>query len=127
MLEGDAERISTVFDNLLSNAIKFSPDGKTIRMAASQSAGGVAIEVRDAGPGLAEEERQRVFEAFFHGQRAPYQRIKGSGLGLSIVKEYVTAHGGSVEARNVEEGGACFCVRLPQVARPLPGSPVGLA
>jgi two-component system sensor histidine kinase GlrK len=120
MLEGDERRIATVFDNLLSNAIKYSPDGQTIRMVATKAGDRVNIEVRDAGPGLAEEERERVFEAFFRGRRAPHQRIKGSGLGLSIVKEYVSAHGGSVEAHNAESGGACFCVNLPQVARTVP-------
>jgi len=77
------------------------------------------IEVRDAGPGLAEEEREKVFEAFFRGRREPFQRVKGTGLGLSIVKEYVSAHGGSVDVRNVESGGACFSVRLPRLARDL--------
>jgi two-component system sensor histidine kinase GlrK len=120
ILEGDERRIATVFDNLLSNAIKYSPDGQTIRMVATKAGDRVNIEVRDAGPGLAEEERERVFEAFFRGRRAPHQRIKGSGLGLSIVKEYVSAHGGSVEAHNAESGGACFCVNLPQVARTVP-------
>ncbi len=120
MIEGDERRIATIFDNLLSNAIKYSPDGQTIRMVATQSGDRVVIEVRDAGPGLAEEEREKVFDAFFRGRRAPHQRIKGSGLGLSIVKEYVSAHGGSVEARNAESGGACFRVNLPRVARRLP-------
>ena len=121
MLEGDEGKIATVFDNLLSNAIKFSPDGKTVRLLAVQSGDRVMIEVRDAGPGLAEEERERAFEAFFRGRRAPHQRIKGSGLGLSIVKEYVSAHGGSIEVRNVESGGACFRVNLPRLARDISG------
>ncbi len=120
MIEGDERRIATIFDNLVSNAIKFSPDGQTIRMVATQTGERVIIEVRDAGPGLAEEEREKVFDAFFRGRRAPHQRIKGSGLGLSIVKEYVSAHGGSVEARNAEAGGACFCVNLPRVTPRLP-------
>ena len=120
MIEGDERRIATIFDNLLSNAIKYSPDGQTIRMVAKPSGDRIVIEVQDAGPGLAEEEREKVFDAFFRGRRAPHQRIKGSGLGLSIVKEYVSAHGGSVEARNAESGGACFRVNLPRVARPVP-------
>ncbi len=117
ILEGDEGKIATIFDNLLSNAIKFTPNGRTIRMLAVQSGETVVIEVRDAGPGLAEEERDKVFEAFFRGRREPFQRVKGTGLGLSIVKEYVSAHGGSVDVRNVESGGACFSVRLPRFAR----------
>jgi two-component system sensor histidine kinase GlrK len=89
-------------------------------MAATQSGERVIIDVLDAGPGLAEDEREKVFDAFFRGRRAPHQRIKGSGLGLSIVKEYVSAHGGSVEARNADTGGACFRVNLPRVARRFP-------
>lgn len=117
ILEGDEGKIATILDNLLSNAIKFSPDNQTIRIVAAQSGESVVIDVRDAGPGLAEEERERVFEAFFRGRRGPFQRIKGTGLGLSIVKDYVSAHGGSVEVRNVDSGGACFRVRLPRLAR----------
>jgi two-component system sensor histidine kinase GlrK len=84
-----------------------------------QSGDRLTIEVRDAGPGLAEEEREKVFEAFFRGRRAPHQRIKGTGLGLSIVKEFVSAHGGKIEVRNLESGGACFRVNLPRLARDL--------
>jgi two-component system sensor histidine kinase GlrK len=116
MLEADEAKIAIIFDNLLSNAIKFSPDGKTVRVVAVQSGDRLTIEVRDAGPGLAEEEREKVFEAFFRGRRAPHQRIKGTGLGLSIVKEFVSAHGGNIEVRNVESGGACFRVTLPRLA-----------
>jgi len=119
MLEGDEGKIAIILDNLLSNAIKFSPDGQIVRVVATRAGDRVMIEVRDAGPGLAEEEREKVFDAFFRGRRAPHQRIKGTGLGLSIVKEYVSAHGGSIEVRNVESGGACFRVNLPRLARGL--------
>lgn len=115
MLEGDEAKVATIFDNLVSNAIKFSPDGQTIRIRAEQFRDHVVVEVQDAGPGLAEEEREQVFEAFFRGRREPFQRIKGTGLGLSIVKEYVSAHGGSVEAHPSTAGGACFRVTLPRL------------
>lgn len=113
MLNADAEKIRVMLDNLLSNAIKFSPAGGTITVNMRSDGGNLAIDVIDEGPGIAAD-RQRVFEPFYQGRIEGSGPVKGSGLGLSIVKEYVAAHGGSVEVV-AEPGarGAHLRVQLP--------------
>ncbi|MDP2625515.1 MAG: ATP-binding protein [Candidatus Rokubacteria bacterium] len=113
MLNADAEKILVMLDNLLSNAIKFSPAGGTITVNMRSDGGNLAIDVIDEGPGIAAD-RQRVFEPFYQGRIEGSGPAKGSGLGLSIVKEYAAAHGGSVEVV-AEPGarGAHLRVQLP--------------
>lgn len=112
-LNADAEKIRVMLDNLLSNAIKFSPAGGIITVNMRSDGGNLAIDVIDEGPGIAAD-RQRVFEPFYQGRIKGSGPVKGSGLGLSIVKEYVAAHGGSVEVV-AEPGarGAHLRVQLP--------------
>lgn len=108
----DAEKMSVVLDNLLSNAIDFSPDGGLIRLVVRRQENLLRFECIDQGPGIAPEDRQRIFDPFVQGQReAPAQR-QGSGVGLSIVRELVRAMGGRVGLQPAEQG-AHFCVELP--------------
>ena len=111
-LSADFEKLRVMLDNLLSNAIKFSPAGGTISIRASQAGSFVEIEVADQGPGIAAEERNLVFEPFYRGQYAADALVKGTGIGLSVVREYAQMHGGSAEI--VDKGpGAHIRVRLP--------------
>ena len=103
-LIADAEKIRVVLDNLLSNAIKFSPEGGTININMNRDSGHLSVDVIDQGPGIGAADQLRIFEPFYQGRIQGPGPVKGSGLGLSIVKEYVIAHGGSVEA--VAEPGA---------------------
>jgi len=113
-LQGDRAKIGVVLDNLLSNAIKFSPPGGTIAVSMHNDGKNFMLDVNDEGPGIAEADRARIFEPFYQGRTVGSGAIKGSGLGLSIVKEYVVAHGGSVEAlAAIDARGAHFRVRLP--------------
>lgn len=108
----DADKMGVVLDNLLSNAIDFSPEGGEIRLLASHANGLWRFECIDQGPGVAEEDRQRIFDPFVQGQRhAPAPR-QGSGVGLSIVRELVRAMGGAVFLLPQEQG-AHFCVEIP--------------
>lgn len=108
----DADKIASAVGNLLSNAIRFSPRGALVRLALSCAPGRVCIEVSDQGPGVAPGDRERVFEPFYRGQRQPEDAARGSGVGLSIVREYVAAHGGRVDL--VEDGApSCFRIELP--------------
>jgi len=108
----DAEKMSVVLDNLLSNAIDFSPEGGEIRLAVSRRDNGLCFECVDQGPGVAAEDSQRIFDPFVQGQRqAPTQR-RGSGVGLSIVRELMRAMGGTVALLPAEQG-AHFSVELP--------------
>lgn len=113
VLEADADKLRVVLDNLLSNAIKYSPDAGTISLAVHAAADRIAIEIGDAGPGIAAEDRERIFDWFFQGKLGHQGRIKGSGLGLAIAREFVLAHGGSIEVADDRVPGARFRVSLP--------------
>lgn len=108
----DAEKMAVVLDNLLSNAIDFSPEGGEIRLLVTRTENGLRFECVDQGPGVAAEDSQRIFDPFVQGQRqAPAQR-RGSGVGLSIVRELMRAMGGSVALLPTGQG-AHFSVELP--------------
>ena len=112
LVEGDADKLRVVVDNLITNAIKFSPRDGVIRVELDKRDGRAVLDVVDQGPGVAAEERERVFEPFFRGTRARRGTVKGSGLGLAIAKENVLAHRGKIEV--IEEGkGGHFRVMLP--------------
>ncbi|MBU1363375.1 MAG: HAMP domain-containing protein [Gammaproteobacteria bacterium] len=108
----DAEKMSVVLDNLLSNAIDFSPENGEIRLSVSHADGLWRFECIDQGSGVAEEDRQRIFEPFVQGQRVAPAPRQGSGVGLSIVRELVRAMGGTVYLVP-QETGAHFCVEIP--------------
>jgi two-component system, NtrC family, sensor histidine kinase GlrK len=112
LVTADFDMLRIVLDNLVSNAIKFSPPGGTIRIHTAGSGTHVALDVADEGPGIPPEERERVFEPFFQGTRPGQGAVRGTGIGLSVVKEYVTAHGGNVEVLD-SSGGAHLRVKLP--------------
>ncbi len=113
-VEGDAARLTQVILNLLSNAIKFTPAGGVIELRLDRRQDDVELTVRDTGQGIAAEELPHIFTRFH--QAAPGRRSSGGlGLGLTIARHIVQAHGGTIEARSEGEGrGATFVVRLPQ-------------
>jgi two-component system sensor histidine kinase GlrK len=117
----DSEKLRVMLDNLVSNAIKFSPAHGTIRLSGAVRDEHVEIEVRDDGPGIAVEERTRVFEPFYRGRSASGALVKGTGIGLSVVREYARMHGGSVEIVG-DAPGARFCLRLPRQPEMLAGA-----
>jgi two-component system sensor histidine kinase GlrK len=112
-LSADANKIRLILDNLISNAVKFTPENGLISVSASVESDVLAIDVADTGPGIAPEERDRVFEAFFQGKRLQGGPVGGTGIGLSIVNECVQAYSGTVELGESETGGALFRIRLP--------------
>ena len=116
MLSADPEKLRVVLDNLLSNAVKFSPAGGTVRVAAGLEAGMLRLDVTDEGPCIARAERNRIFDPFYQGRASGAGPVRGTGIGLSVVKEYVFAHGGSVEVLDAPRG-AHFRVRLPLTRR----------
>ncbi|MBS1371708.1 MAG: HAMP domain-containing protein [Lentisphaeria bacterium] len=106
-------RIGYVFDNLIGNAIRFTPPGGTITLEAEPAGDAVRFTVRDTGRGMPEEVRRHVFEQFY---RAPGQEPdSGAGLGLSIVKEIITAMAGTIEVESAEGRGSSFIFTLPLV------------
>jgi two-component system sensor histidine kinase GlrK len=113
-LRADFEKLRVMLDNLVSNAIKFSPAGGTISLSARQVETRVVIDVADQGPGIAPEERKLVFEPFYRGQHAADALVKGTGIGLSVVREHAQMHGGSIEIID-NAPGARFRIQLPLV------------
>ena len=108
----DGEKISIVLDNLLSNAVDFSLESGEILLKATHEQNVLCIECIDHGPGVADEDAQRIFDPFVQGRRPAHLPRKGSGVGLSIVRELVRAMGGSVVLQP-SEFGAHFCVEIP--------------
>ena len=119
-LTADRGKVRLILENLLSNAIKYSPRGGVINMRALADGEALVLEVADSGPGVPPEERARIFEAFYTG-RAPAGRVPGTGIGLSVVNEFVNVHHGTVEIVDGEFVGAHFRIRMPlRVPQPLP-------
>jgi signal transduction histidine kinase/ActR/RegA family two-component response regulator len=113
----DSCRVQQIVWNLLTNAIKFSSDGGAIRIRIRREPTTVEISVTDGGQGITNDFLPFVFESFRQAEAATTRRQGGLGLGLSIVRHLVEAHGGSVKAESAGEGlGATFVVRLPIVA-----------
>ena len=106
----DPDRLPQVFSNLLGNAIKFTPFGGWIRVGAHRLGDFVRFTVRDSGPGIAEEDLERVFDPFWQGDGSG---AGGSGLGLAIVRGIVSAHGGRVEVQSAPGKGSTFAFTLP--------------
>ena len=114
LITADEEKLKTVVDNLLSNSVKFSPNGGRLLVAAKRQGSEAILDVIDSGPGIRGEDSQRVFDAFFQGPDKGEGFVKGSGLGLSITREYVTAHEGSIRViSNDDHGGGHLRVALP--------------
>ncbi len=108
----DEEKIRVILDNLLSNAVKYSPELGLVSIKLYKQRGDAVFEVLDEGPGIPGADRERIFDAFWRGIEAPAASVKGSGLGLSIVKEYVALHRGSIEV--LDGPGAHFRLRIPR-------------
>ena len=115
-IHGDPAKLRVVIDNLLSNAIKYSPVGGTVVIRLGKHKDNAVIEVLDSGPGIADEDRDKIFDPFYRSQSALASGIKGTGLGLAIVRDYVELHCGSVSA--IAAAGARFRVILPKQPPP---------
>ncbi len=118
-LLADRGKLRLILENLLSNAIKYSPRGGTITVRAQASGADLVLEVADGGTGIPHSERGNVFEAF-HTGRAPGGHVRGTGIGLSVVQEFVQAHRGTIEIVDGEFSGAHIRICMPQRAD-LPG------
>lgn len=112
-VHADRNQLETVLDNLLSNAVKFSPEGGRILVKSTPADGAIEVWVCNEGEGIPEAERSRVFEPFFQGARQPASTVKGSGLGLSIVRESLLAAGGSVDVIDYPPWSTCFRLTWP--------------
>jgi signal transduction histidine kinase len=115
-VDADAIRLGQVFANLLTNAAKYTEPGGRILVHAERNDDVVVVRIEDNGVGIPPDQRPHLFDAFFQGPRAPDRAQGGLGLGLALVKSFVTLHGGSVSASSREGGGSVFEVHLQALA-----------
>jgi CheY-like chemotaxis protein/two-component sensor histidine kinase len=122
-LEADFTRLAQVFANLLHNAVKYSEPGGQLRLQAWREGASIVVRVKDDGVGIPAESLPRVFDMFTQVDRSTGASRGGLGVGLSIVRNLVTMHGGTVEALSEGPGrGAEFVVRLPVLSASAPAS-----
>jgi two-component system sensor histidine kinase GlrK len=112
-LNADRGKMRLILDNLLSNAIKYSPKGGAIYLSAQADGEHLLLDVADTGPGIPYDERAHIFEAFYTGKAARGTSVKGTGIGLSVVLEFVAAHGGTVQIVDGQFPGAHFRITMP--------------
>lgn len=112
-IEGDALRLEVVLYNLAQNAIKYSPRGGPVTVHIEQQAAQAVIQIKDQGIGIPDEAQSQVFQRFYRANNAIQQHIGGTGIGLYLVKEIVTRHGGMVAVSSMEGYGSTFTIRLP--------------
>ncbi|HEX6762342.1 MAG TPA: HAMP domain-containing sensor histidine kinase [Gaiellaceae bacterium] len=112
IVHGDERRLRQVVFNLLSNAVKFTPAGGTVTVAAGRGASGLEVSVTDTGPGIAREDRERIFEEFKQTDVGVRQR-EGTGLGLALSKRLVELHGGRIWVESEPGHGSRFVFTLP--------------
>ena len=109
----DKHRVAQVFSNLVGNAAKFSEPGTTITIGASRLGGKVVVEVSDEGTGIPGDRLDRVFDPFYRLGRSPSPNHSGLGLGLSICRRMIEAHGGKIWVKSEPSKGSTFFFTLP--------------
>jgi signal transduction histidine kinase len=116
VVRGDGLALRHAVQNLIENAVKYGLNGQRwigISAEASEDGRAVRIHVRDRGPGIPKNEQAQIFDAFYRGKRATADQIRGTGLGLNLVKKIAEAHGGRVLLHSAEGQGAQFTIELP--------------
>lgn len=109
----DESMIEKVLDNLISNAIKYSKPNSLVKISFSQNADSWSLEVNDQGIGISRKAQRHLFKEFYRGENAVNSKIVGSGIGLLLVKNYVSLHGGNITCQSQENEGATFKVVVP--------------
>jgi signal transduction histidine kinase len=110
---GDEPALRRVFQNLFGNAIKYGAAGAWVRVDARRQGNEVLVTVSDRGIGIDPSDHERIFDPFYRAAAVVEAQIQGAGLGLSLVKRIVEAHGGAISVRSAPGAGAAFTVRLP--------------
>ncbi len=112
-ISADPQRLEQVLGNLISNAIHVTPHGGLIALSAAADSTGIRVMVEDSGPGIPAEDLDRIFERFYRVDNGRARSEGGSGLGLSIARKLIEAHGGTIHAENKPEGGARLVIHFP--------------
>jgi len=113
LVEADRERITLALVNLLSNAVKFTPSGRRVGVRVGSARGEAWATVWDTGIGISQDQQARVFDRFYQAEGSLTRQYGGMGLGLSIVKEMVDIHHGSVSVESQPGKGSAFTIRIP--------------
>jgi signal transduction histidine kinase len=113
-IRADPAKLHDALRNLVSNAITYSPEHSTITVSTAQADGSVEISVTDEGPGIPDQDLDRVFERFYRVDKSRARDPGGTGLGLAIVKHLVELHGGHVRVENLPAHGAKFTIEIPR-------------
>jgi two-component system sensor histidine kinase SenX3 len=116
IVQGDAAALRSAVQNILGNAIKYSPSGSKVGVDATSDAGAVRITVSDQGLGIDAADLPHVFKPFFRGRRAVDAQLRGTGVGLSVVRHVVDAHGGHVRINSAAGVGTVVTLTLPITA-----------
>jgi two-component system phosphate regulon sensor histidine kinase PhoR len=117
LLRMDEGALTLATLNLIDNAIKYAPAGQRIELGLGREGDRVVLSVRDFGPGIAMEEQERIFERFYRARAVRLKPIRGSGIGLALVKHIAEAHGGDVDVTSEPGQGATFRLWIPVPAR----------
>jgi signal transduction histidine kinase len=117
---GDTDLLQTMIDNLVRNAVAHSPPGSSVAIDSGREGRAHWIAVRDRGPGIPADQRERVFERFVQVKREG-EGARGTGLGLAIARDVARVHGGSIRIEDREGGGSSIVVTLPDAAAMRPG------
>ena len=114
LILADPERITLVFQHLLENAIKFSPNGGVVQVVMKEKPDNIQVSVSDQGIGIAKEQQKRIFDRFYQIDSSATRRYEGTGVGLSIAKRIVEAHGGDIWVQSRLGKGSSFSFSLPK-------------
>ncbi|HEX3101668.1 MAG TPA: ATP-binding protein, partial [Pyrinomonadaceae bacterium] len=114
-ISGDKNALSHAVQNLIVNSVKYSNGNAWLRLSAENGGGNVKISVEDHGIGISKSDLRQIFEPFFRSKAVVDAQIHGNGLGLSLVKQTIEAHGGRVSAQSDVGKGSKFTIELPQV------------
>ena len=117
-VDANREAVTRVVVNLLDNAIKYGPAGQTVTVQLARANGAARLSVQDQGPGVPDRERGRIWAAYRRLDRDVRARVPGSGIGLSVVSELASVHGGRAWVEGAEGGGADFIVEFPLATEP---------
>jgi signal transduction histidine kinase len=116
----DQSRLTQILVNLVSNAHKYTPEGGSIKIAASLRGSSLRVEVIDSGIGISADDQAKLFSKFFRAQNRATEEVGGTGLGLSITRSLVAMHGGQMEVSSTPGQGSTFAFELPLSREPEP-------
>lgn len=113
VIHADKTMLERAITNLVDNAIKYTPNGGQVTVGARRNGDEIVVYVRDTGYGISQENQKRLFERHFRIPKAEHKRVKGSGLGLFIVRSVAQRHGGRAWVESIEGEGSTFCFSIP--------------